>query len=284
MMHKSNPMSVEYFSAKLQFRGRGTAHNHGVLWVNMNDMEFMIESLDDKKQTTPIEYNISKLNSILADSDANYAQSLKDAIYLCKDEVRPKTYQNTIAEEQAKKVVLKFGKEKLNIVQDKLDRVLSKFSFVGLTSAFKKFQSHEELTTTEETAVLNFADKFTSVSLCPSVVGKEVVGIVQKVNQHRHTKACRKYDTSCRFYFPKYPAWKTLITKPNSSISDSEKAKFDKILKDIKDVLLDSNAIHKIMSDYEKNSESQIEYNVNREIKIKRLLAKAGYDSEEDCE
>ena len=284
MMHKSNPMSVEYFSAKLEFQGRGAAHNHGVLWVNMNDMEFMIESLDDKKNTSPIEYNISKLNSILEDCDANYTQSLKDAICLCKDEIRPKTYQNTIAEEQAKKVVIKFGEEKLNIVQDKLDRVLSKFPFVGLTSAFKKFQSHEELTSTEETAVLNFANKFTSVSLCPSVVGKEVVEIVQKVNQHRHTKACRKYDTNCRFSFPKYPVWKTLIAKPNSSISESEKAKFDKILKDVKDILLDSNLIHKIMSDYDKNSESQIEYTVNREIRIKRLLAKAGYDSEEDFE
>ena len=35
MMDPSNPMLVKHYSAKLEFQGRGAAHNHGVLWIDM---------------------------------------------------------------------------------------------------------------------------------------------------------------------------------------------------------------------------------------------------------
>ena len=34
VLHKSNPMSVQYYSTKVEFQGRGAGHNHGVLWVD----------------------------------------------------------------------------------------------------------------------------------------------------------------------------------------------------------------------------------------------------------
>ena len=40
VMDKSNPMAVKYYSTKVEFQGRGAAHNHGVLWVDVNRMEF----------------------------------------------------------------------------------------------------------------------------------------------------------------------------------------------------------------------------------------------------
>ena len=75
------------------------------------------------------------------------------------------------------------------------------------------------------------------------------------MNQHKHTKACRKYQSSCRFSFPKYPVWKTLITDPNSTVSVKEKTKYEKILKDVQDVLTDDSTVNKIMQEFDKKGE-----------------------------
>ena len=117
---------------------------------------------------------------------------------------------------------------------------------------------------------------------CPSILGEKFVDIVSKVNQHRHTKACRKYHTSCRFSFPKYSVWKTLITNPSINTSEQDKAKYDKILNDVKEVLTDEDVVNSNMKEFDKFKECKDEFYQNREIRIKRLLAKAGYVSEAD--
>ena len=33
VLHPSNPLSVKHFSKRLDFQGRGAAHDHGVLWL-----------------------------------------------------------------------------------------------------------------------------------------------------------------------------------------------------------------------------------------------------------
>ena len=43
VMDKNNPMAVDYYSTKVEFQGRGAAHNHGVLWVNLRQMELYFE-------------------------------------------------------------------------------------------------------------------------------------------------------------------------------------------------------------------------------------------------
>ena len=47
IMNKNNPMAVKYYSTKVEFQGRGAAHNHGVLWVDLDRMEMFVEN-DDK--------------------------------------------------------------------------------------------------------------------------------------------------------------------------------------------------------------------------------------------
>ena len=42
MTHPSSPMLVLHYCAKLEFQGRGAAHNHGTLWLDMNRMEYMM--------------------------------------------------------------------------------------------------------------------------------------------------------------------------------------------------------------------------------------------------
>ena len=39
VMDKNNPMSIEHYSTKVEFQGRGAGHNHGVLWANVKKMQ-----------------------------------------------------------------------------------------------------------------------------------------------------------------------------------------------------------------------------------------------------
>ena len=41
-----SPMNVIKYSTKVEFQGRGAAHNHGTLWVDLNKIEFTFESKD----------------------------------------------------------------------------------------------------------------------------------------------------------------------------------------------------------------------------------------------
>ena len=282
MMAPSNPMSIEYYSSKLEFQGRGAAHNHGTLWVNMDKMEFMIEECNDNRSSNPIEYNIKHIESLFDKSEKHFLEEVKKSIVICKNNVRPKTLIESKEEEVARDIVAKFGREKLQDKSSDVDDILSRFKFKGLTKAFKKFQTQESLSCDEETAVVSFANKFTSVCLNPQVVGKEVVNIVKKVNQHRHTKACKKYQTECRFAFPKFPVWKTLISSPNKTLSDEEKASHEKILTKVGEVLSNQDLIDKIMKEYNKNEESEELFYINREKRIKQLLSVIGYDTEEN--
>ena len=41
-----SPMNVIKYSTKVEFQGRGAAHNHGTLWVDLNKIEFTFEAID----------------------------------------------------------------------------------------------------------------------------------------------------------------------------------------------------------------------------------------------
>ena len=84
--------------------------------------------------------------------------------------------------------------------------------------------------------------------------------------------------------FPKISCFKTLITNPSFNASEHDRAKYDKILKDVKEILTDEGVVNSIMKEFDKSTESREEFYQNREIRIKRLLAKAGYVSDDDYE
>ena len=75
-----------------------------------------------------------------------------------------------------------FASEKLGMDKETWLELLKQFKFIGLNSAFRKFQSYGQLLKYEEEAAFNFANKFTSVSLNPSTVSEPVVDIVHMVN------------------------------------------------------------------------------------------------------
>ena len=84
--------------------------------------------------------------------------------------------------------------------------------FEGLNNTMMKIKRNEILESESDTMPLvNFVDKFISVSL----KDPETRETVREVNTHHHTKSCRKYHSTCRFSFPKYPSKKTLIAQPS---------------------------------------------------------------------
>ena len=159
--------------------------------------------------------------------------------------------------------------------------------FKGIESAFRKFRSQIELSEDEEQAVVNFVDQFTTVSLCADEVGKEVVRIVEEVNKHHHTKTC-KPKPKCRFRYPKFPVWKTVLVKPYKCEFGEEREhylkKYAKTLSKVHEQLEDQELIDSIMSKYNKKKENKEEYNINRKRRILELLKKAEVSEDEYIE
>ena len=60
-------------------------------------------------------------------------------------------------------------------------------------------------------------------------IAAKAVEIAETVNRHRHNKSCRKYNTKCRFNYPKFPSIKTLLTKNPEIYYKDELSKYDTI-------------------------------------------------------
>ena len=76
----------------------------------------------------------------------------------------------------------------------------------GITEVFNKLRHDKPLESMEISCLTRFIDEFFTVCTHPKIVGKDVAEIAKQVNQHHHTKTCRKHGTSCRFNYPKPPS------------------------------------------------------------------------------
>ena len=137
------------------------------------------------------------------------------------------------------------------------------YPLYGHRSSLRKLNNGEEVTEEEIATVVAFTDTFSTVSLHSAIVGSVVASIADKVNQHHHTKTCRKYQTVCRFKFPKLPSYATIIARPpGKNIPAQEKksleAKHDAVLKKVKEVLDDEDVMKSILLDYPKESETTV--------------------------
>ena len=103
----------------------------------------------------------------------------------------------------------------VSLTKDQKKEMKEEFTepFDGISRAFRKFRNEGDITEEEENAVINFIDQFTTVSLCADEVGKEAARIAEEVNKHHHTKTCKALP-KCRFRYPKFPVWKTILVKP----------------------------------------------------------------------
>ena len=154
----------------------------------------------------------------------------------------------------------------------------------GLKGAFKKLRHDLKLNSIEIQSLTRFIDTYTTVSIHENTVGNVVAKIAEEVNRHHHTKTCRKHDATCRFGYPRLPAPYTMIVVPCTAETQQEKekllVKYQKILRKVKDVLEDEDAVKEIMSRHDKQNETHVEYIRNREKRIRELcvMAKVNYD------
>ena len=296
VMDKSNPMAVKYYSTKVEFQGRGAAHNHGVLWVDVNKMEYYFS--DENGQWKDIEDMLPKQKE--SKDEKLYTAKIKNEI---KDLILKKHLGDERQEVLAQREFEEMNKT-LSIRHDEVanktpaDSLISRFPLFGISSAFKKFQTHETLLPYEECAIIQFANKFTTCTLNPASISEmtehpdlkkksdKVAEICECVNIHRHSRTCRKYETICRFNFAKFPIWKTLISKPvNLPLTEKQEKmnKYKEILTKVKAIIDDDELIQKILSEYpDRKNETRVEYIKNREIRIKKVLNLAGLKSQED--
>ena len=135
--------------------------------------------------------------------------------------------------------------------------------------------------------IVSFVDTFTTVSLHAAVVGPIVAAIAEKVNQHRHTKTCRKYQTVCRFKMPKLPSYETIIAKPiPKDYTEKTKKKLQEeqrvIFKKVREVLDNKAAMEEILFEFPKTEESTVfEAKEGRAKRIDSVLIRAGLIGEE---
>ena len=85
-----------------------------------------------------------------------------------------------------------------------------KLIFPGVKEAMIKIKNDEILNDEDTENLVKFVDTFVTVDLDDP----DVKGIVNEVNTHHHTKACRKKGTTCRFNYPRLPSTETIIAKP----------------------------------------------------------------------
>ena len=87
-------------------------------------------------------------------------------------------------------------------------------------------KENRPLTEPEENALVDFVDRAVTCTLNPELAAKmidpkkdkefgmKIIEIVRACMVHHHTKACRKCGSilKCRFRFPRFPMWQTILT------------------------------------------------------------------------
>ena len=148
--------------------------------------------------------------------------------------------------------------------------------------------------------MIDFIDRAVTCTLNPEMAvkmidinkekqeGTGIIKIAEECLIHCYTKSCRKYGTKCRVNFPRYPMWKTALTR--EIVEDDEekkkerKEKHQHILIKVMDLLEDEDIIKEIMDSYVKKNESIEEYKFNRKERIRMVLELANVDIDDYLE
>ena len=150
----------------------------------------------------------------------------------------------------------------------------------NIVEGLNRIKSGDALDLQQKSSLEKFADLFDSVSLKDPASAT----IVSEVNVHNHTaKACRKYGTTCRFNFPKYPIHKTIISTPSFIKYPEEKERREKMaqhtlfLDGVKEVLEDKEKMEKVDS-HGSQETKQLFGERNIKWRLKNLIENGEYE------
>ena len=259
--HPSNPLSVKHYASKLEFQARGAGHNHGVLWLDIERIERKV----DVRRLDPDAEHDPEADHHLIDPEGASLSHLK----------RLEELVETRAERDLDKDE-----------RQEFDRLRLLFPLYGLKNALRRLHKSDEVTDEDLSLIVTFVDTYTTVSLHPAVVGPIVAAIAAKVNQHHHTKTCRKYQTVCRFNMPKLPSYETLVAcPPSKDLTDEDKKKLDNkhrtVVKKVREVLVDKEAMAEILLEFPKEDETTLtDAKEGRARRIDAVLDRAGLTGE----
>ena len=96
----------------------------------------------------------------------------------------------------------------------------------NIKSALTKIREEKDIDQKEIESVEKFANLFVSCSLKNPLTEK----IVREVNWHHHTKTCRKCTPACRFFFPRFPTLRTIVSVPIKNTKEKDPAKQKELL------------------------------------------------------
>ena len=283
-----NPLSVKHYASKLEFQARGAGHNHGVLWLDIPRIERKVDirQLDMAEGYDPAEDHFLKDPEVVAKSldrfmaDRGYTTQKKLKTKLSKK--RKQKWENLSLE-----LMKSLRKKDRSSEEEELFRDLNLlYPLFGLKDALRHMHKGEPVSEADMAVVAAFVDTFTTVSLHPAIVGEIVAAIAKEVNQHRHTKTCRKYNTICRFKFPKLPSYRTIIARPPATtLLDKDKKSLEAMhsctLKKVQEILSDKEKIQSVLTEHPKENEKTIEEAIEGRCKrIDALLELAACSKE----
>ena len=256
MMGTNNPLALTNFCDKMEFQGRGAGHIHGVAWSNLKKVSKLIE--EEKKAGIILskKHNETEDDVEIGDNKENDESEYEDN-----------------------------------------DKTEDTENISYLESAYRKLRENKPLIEAEEHVLIDFVDRAVTCTLNPDMAAKmidinmdrkeglKIIEIVQDCLKHHHTKACRKHGGTCRFRFPRFPMWQTILSKSvdeDDTEKKSEKMKKHKeVLEKVMVLLEDDDKVANIMNEYDKSIESIDDYRNNRKKRIMQILELAGVSSEE---
>ena len=103
----------------------------------MDKIEYMMTSKTKDRRNSLIECNFQNFDCLFRESENKFKDDVREAIKICKNNMRPKTFLETQFEEEANNVLVRFGKEKLHEEVEDSSDILSQFIFFGLSGALK---------------------------------------------------------------------------------------------------------------------------------------------------
>ena len=120
-----------------------------------------------------------------------------------------------------------------------------------LVGAFEKIKDDAMISADEKEVIKEFTDLYITCSL----KDHRTKEIVQEVQIHSHTKACRKHGTKCRFSYPRFPTLQTIISVPVNKLpltAEERKSKIEEsksVLKKVKNVLENDDIMEEIVAE-----------------------------------
>ena len=102
--------------------------------------------------------------------------------------------------------------------------------------AFLKLKERKRLSNTDTPSLISLLKETITCTLSAEEIMKFgitkeraviISQIVREVNIHHHTKTCRKFDTLCRFKYPRFPSnFHIIAQEPADTLSEEEKIAF----------------------------------------------------------